>query len=173
MTEHWVLATGSREWRDLCRIESSLLRIQRKLGVPGASMGVVHGGAQGADRLVDEAASHLGWVRDPVPCTRQEWVRYGPSAGHRRNARMVARRPYVGCVAFPLGLSAGTRGCMVAAEDAGIRVWNRGEPPLPDGLYRVEHGAVCGGFEVRRGVVVACAPIPAGRTGVLVATRYR
>jgi hypothetical protein len=48
---------------------------------------------------------------------------------------------------------------MVLAADAGIRVWNRGEPPLPDGLYKVTHGQVCGGFEVRRGVVVACAPI--------------
>jgi hypothetical protein len=26
-------------------------------------------------------------------------------------------------------------------------------------MYRVTRGQVCGGFEVRRGVVVACAPI--------------
>src|SRR5213075_534252 len=81
------------------------------------------------------------------------------SAGHRRNARMIQRRAYVGCVAFPLGLSAGTRGCMVAAADAGIPVWSRGDDPLPDGLYRVSHGQVCAGFEVRSGVVTMCAPI--------------
>ena len=72
---------------------------------------------------------------------------------------MIHRHSYVGCVGFPLGLSAGTRGCMVAAVDVGIPVWNRGEAPLPDGLYRVTHGQVCAGFEVHRGVVVACAPI--------------
>lgn len=48
---------------------------------------------------------------------------------------------------------------MVLAEDAGIRVWNRGDAPLADGLYRVSRGSMCAGFEVRRGVVVACAPI--------------
>jgi hypothetical protein len=72
---------------------------------------------------------------------------------------MIQRRDYIGCVAFPMGLSAGTRGCMVAAAEAGIRVWNRGDAALVDGLYRVARGQVCGGFEVRRGVVVACAPI--------------
>jgi hypothetical protein len=72
---------------------------------------------------------------------------------------MIQRCTYVGCVAFPLGLSPGTRGCMAAAADAGIRVWNRGDAALGDGLYRVTRGQVCGGFEVRRGVVVACAPI--------------
>ena len=122
-------------------------------------MGIVHGAARGGDQLADAVAAELGWIRDPVACTQQEWARYGRSAGHRRNARMIRRREYVGCVAFPLGLSAGTRGCMVAAADAGIRVWNRGEPPLPDGLYRVTAGQVCAGFEVHRGVVVECAPI--------------
>lgn len=109
--------------------------------------------------MADDVARKLGWVRDPVPCTGQEWQRYGRSAGHRRNARMIHRRGYVGCVAFPVGLSAGTRGCMVAAADAGIRVWNRGDLALVDGLYRVTSGPVCAGFEVDRGVVVACAPI--------------
>jgi hypothetical protein len=47
---------------------------------------------------------------------------------------------------------------MVLAEDAGIRVWNRGEPPLPDGMYRVTQGTLCAGFLVHSGLVVACAP---------------
>jgi hypothetical protein len=31
--------------------------------------------------------------------------------------------------------------------------------PLPDGLYRVEHGPICAGFVVEAGRVVACAPV--------------
>jgi hypothetical protein len=157
--EHWLLVTASREWRDRQHMRASFLAVQRRLGVSAAALGVVHGAARGGDRMADEVAAELGWATDPVPCTRQEWVRYGRCAGHRRNARMVGRRDYVGCVAFPLGLSPGTRGCMVAAADAGIPVWNRGDEPLPDGLYRVTRGQICAGFEVRRGVVVACAPI--------------
>lgn len=154
-----MLVTASREWRDRQRMRSSFLAVQRRFGAPAAAMGIVHGAARGGDQLADDIAAELGWMRDPVSCTAQEWARYGRSAGHRRNARMIRRRAYVGCVAFPLGLSAGTRGCMVAAADAGISVWNRGDPPLADGLYRVTHGQVCAGFEVRRGVVVDCAPI--------------
>lgn len=159
MTEYWVLVTASREWRDRERIRASFLAVQRRFGAPAGAMGIVHGAARGGDRLADDVAAELGWMRDPVLCTRQEWARHGRSAGHRRNTRMIQRRAYVGCVAFPLGLSAGTRGCMAAAANAGISVWNRGDPPLPDGLYRVTRPTLCAGFEVRRGVVVHCAPI--------------
>lgn len=158
-TEHWVLITASREWRDRARMRATFLAIQRRLNAPAAAMGIVHGAARGGDQMADAVAEELGWTRDPVPCTPAEWARYGRSAGHRRNARMIQRRAYLGCVAFPFGLSAGTRGCMVLAEDAGIRVWNRGELPLADGLYRVTHGQVCGGLEVHRGLVAHCAPI--------------
>ena len=159
MTEHWLLVTASREWRDRQRMRASFLAVQQRLGAPAAAMGIVHGAARGGDQMADDIARELGWMRDPVPCTREEWTRYGRSAGHRRNARMIARRAYVGCVAFPIGLSAGTRGCMVASADAGIRMWNRGDEALPEGLYRVTEGTLCAGFEVRRGVVVECAPI--------------
>jgi len=123
-------------------------------------MVVVHGAARGADRLANDVAKALGCQVEPHPVPSWAWRREyaGKAAGHARNALMV-RLGAAGCVAFPLGLSAGTRGCMVLADDAGIRVWNRGEPPLPDGLYQVTHGQVCAGFEVHRGVVVACAPV--------------
>ena len=159
MTQHWLLVTGSRQWRDHHRMRAAFLAVQQRLSAPAADMGIVHGAARGGDQLADDIAAELGWMRDPVPCTSEEWVRYGRSAGHRRNARMIHRRAYAGCVAFPLGLSAGTRRCMVAAAEAGIPVWNRGDGPLPDGLYRVTHGQVCAGFAVHRGLVTVCAPI--------------
>ena len=159
MAQYWVLVTASRQWYDRERMQAALLAVQQRFGAPAAAMGIVHGAARGGDQLADDIAQELGWATDPVACTAQQWARYGRCAGHRRNTGMIGRRDYVGCVAFPLGLSAGTRGCMVTAADAGIPVWNRGEPPLPDGLYRVTHGQVCAGFAVCRGVVVACAPI--------------
>jgi hypothetical protein len=159
VVEHWLLITASRQWRDQQHMRDSLLAVQQHLNAPAEAIGIVHGGARGGDQLADELAAELGWAREAVPCTSQQWAHYGRSAGHRRNARMIQRRTYVGCLAFPLGLSAGTRGCMVTATDAGIRVWNRGQPPLGDGLYRVTYGQVSAGFEVHRGLVITCAPI--------------
>jgi len=157
----WLLVTASREWCNPDAMRRALQAIKARH--PTARIGIVHGGARGGDTTADHIARELGWDVDPVPCTSEEWERYGKSAGHRRNKRMVQRHAYLGCVAFPIGLSAGTRGCMVLAEDAGIKVWNRGEPPLPDGSYRVTdviHGKpACAAFVVRRGLVVDCAPI--------------
>ena len=159
MTQHWLLVTASRQWTDRHRMRAAFLAVQRHFAARAGAMGIVHGAARGGDRMADEIAQELGWARDPMPCTAKDWDRYGRSAGHRRNARMIHYRAYDGCVAFPLGLSAGTRGCMVAAADADIPVWNRGDDPLADGLYQVTHGQVCAGFIVHRGVVPLCAPI--------------
>lgn len=160
----WVLVTSSRDVTQAYRprVRSALVAVQEKRGLPGWAMGMVHGAARGGDLLFDSVARDLGWCVLPDACTDAEWRRYGNAAGHRRNGRMVQRHravPYAGCVALPLGLSAGTRGCMVLAEDAGIRVWNVGEPAIADGLYRVEDQGVCAAFLVRRGVVEASAPI--------------
>jgi hypothetical protein len=47
---------------------------------------VLHGGARGADALVDQAARRLGWrLRVMVA----EWSRYGQAAGPIRNASML------------------------------------------------------------------------------------
>jgi hypothetical protein len=102
-------------------------------------------------------ARELGWVRDPVPCTAQEWARYGRSAVYRRNAPIPdvttsAASPSL--LLFPQvpGLHSGVHGRRHASVE-------RSDDPLPDGLYGVTRGQVRAGFEVRRGVVVAGAPI--------------
>lgn len=102
MTEHWLRVTASREWRDRQRMRAAFLAVQQQFGAPPAVMGIVHGAARGGDQLADDIARELGWATDPVPCTAQECARYSRSAGHRRNARMIARRAYVGCVAAGL-----------------------------------------------------------------------
>jgi hypothetical protein len=125
-TIHRLLVTGSREWKDHDLIERSLLAVLRKWGCRPDQIVVVQGMARGADRIARSAAIRLGMRFEDHPVSPAEWDRYGHSAGHRRNARMVAAGAQ-GCIAFPLGQSKGTRGCMAMCEDAGIRVWNRGD----------------------------------------------
>jgi hypothetical protein len=82
---------------------------------------VVHGGARGADTLADQVARGWGWEPELHEVTDKDWDFYGRSAGHRRNAHMVSLGADV-CLAFPLGESRGTRGCMKLAAAAGIFV---------------------------------------------------
>lgn len=125
-TFHRLLVTGSRQWKDPDLIRWSLLAVLRKWGCRPDQIVVVQGMARGADRIARSTAIQLGMRVEDHPVPQAEWDRYGNSAGHRRNARMVAAGAR-GCIAFPLGESKGTRGCMAMCEDAKIRVWNRGD----------------------------------------------
>jgi hypothetical protein len=80
-----VLVTASRQWHDRQRIRAAWLAVQRRFGAPGAAMGIVHGAARGGDRLAADVVRELGWVRDPVPCTAQEWERYGRRWSRRQD----------------------------------------------------------------------------------------
>lgn len=106
-----VLVTGSRAWTDRDTIRQALFNAE-PIGT------VIHGGARGADRIADELAAELGYSVEIYPA---DWDRYGKAAGHRRNAEMVATKPDV-VLAFPIGLSPGTRGCIELARRAGIPV---------------------------------------------------
>jgi hypothetical protein len=120
-----VLVTGSREWTDYDAVADALNLELMVAEFLGEDMVVVHGKARrGADPMADR------WARAAGPRVQPEehpaeWDLYGKSAGHRRNAVMVARGADV-CLAFPLGESRGTRGCMKLAEKAGIQVVNHG-----------------------------------------------
>ena len=47
---------------------------------------LLHGGARGADRLIEKAARSLAW---PVEVIAAEWGRYGRAAGPLRNGLML------------------------------------------------------------------------------------
>ena len=121
-----MLVTGSRDWRDVEAIRSALVAVWRKWGCRPDQIVVVQGKARGADRIARAVAIELGMRFEDHPVTSADWERYGLSAGHRRNAVMVAAGAR-GCIAFPLGESRGTRGCMELCRAAGIKVWNRGD----------------------------------------------
>jgi hypothetical protein len=72
----------------------------------------------GGDLICHQEAIALGFTPEPHPA---DWKRHGRAAGPIRNAEMVALGADV-CLALPIGLSPGTRGCIDLAEAAGIPV---------------------------------------------------
>lgn len=128
-----VLVTGSRRWDDADRIELVLKGIRGQDHFVDAVL--VHGGARGVDRMAAAAWISLGGTALPY---RARWSqcargcppnhlrqnggrRYCPTAGHRRNARMVADGADL-CVAFSRDGSAGTNDCVHRAQGAEIPV---------------------------------------------------
>jgi hypothetical protein len=150
-----MLFTGSRDYGDRragrdpavdrASVHRDLLAVQTKFGCRTDQMVIVEGEAEGLDSVVRDTTTELGMRVEPHPADwdtcapackpghrkrRRDGTEYCPSAGHRRNAVMVAsvtRRPAAGrgCVAYPLDESRGTRGCMKLAVAAGLTVWNR------------------------------------------------
>lgn len=115
-----ILVTGSREWTQWGVVEAALRDVHLRLsrGCRPADVTVVHGGARGADTIAGLLADRMGFQVEVHPA---DWDRYGRSAGHRRNAEMV-KLGADACIAFPIGSSPGTRGCMRLAATAGIPV---------------------------------------------------
>lgn len=111
-----VLVTGSRNWPTRNAVWAALDEQHTRLG--DDMLLVVGDCPTGADRHAREWAYERGVVAD---VHLADWAAYGRAAGPRRNAAMVATGPAI-VLAFPLGASRGTRGCMRLAERAGIPV---------------------------------------------------
>ena len=118
-----VLVTGSR---DLTRQEDRALVFQALTDCAIScrwDMLVIHGACptgadQWADEFVDEWNEH-GVRKKIFPA---QWRIYGKKAGPLRNQEMVEFGADL-CLAFPLGISVGTRGCMEMAQKANIPVY--------------------------------------------------
>lgn len=132
-----ILVTGSRDWADRDTIRSALLtEINAALFAEDSKWPVlVHGGCPtGADAIADEVWRDL-MTRytslDEPEVHAADWRSEGRAAGPKRNARMVALGADV-VLAFPIGKSPGTRGCMALARKAGIPVVDY-DPALSEG----------------------------------------
>jgi len=129
-----ILVTGSRRWDRPDRIEQVLKTVREQEAFADATL--VHGGARGVDQMAAAAWIALGGVAVPVrarwsQCRRDcppnhlkqggngRW--YCPTAGHRRNHRMVDGGADL-CLAFSRDNSAGTNDCVRRAQAAGIPV---------------------------------------------------
>lgn len=82
---------------------------------------VVSGRAEGVDMLGEQWADYYGLPIDPHPVTKEEWRRYGKSAGYRRNERMAQNADAL--IAIYDGTSKGTKHMIDIAERYGLRVW--------------------------------------------------
>jgi hypothetical protein len=128
-----VLVTGSRGWDDDHYIATVLAEIKATEFFADAVL--VHGAAKGVDTIAAEAWRDLGGRVEAVPAKwggcvdrcppghrkskgGRSWC---PTAGHRRNADMVARGADL-CLAFHRGNSSGTADCIRRAHAAGIAV---------------------------------------------------
>lgn len=118
-----VLVTGSRELtrqEDRALVFSALTECAISVRW---QMIVVHGKCPtGADLWAEEFAQEYAEFGVQVERYRAKWEIYGKPAGHRRNQEMVDTRPDL-VLAFPFGVSPGTRGCMDKAHKAGIPVY--------------------------------------------------
>lgn len=118
-----ILVTGNRHWDDVETIAAAISHALHAYAPTGPAV-LVHGGAPGADTIADEVWDNLiqhGMDLLPVEVHPADWRSHGRKAGPIRNAEMV-RRGAVVCLAFPVGNSPGTRGCMAMARAAGIPV---------------------------------------------------
>lgn len=114
-----ILITGSRSWTDRAAIRQAIVAWGQSVGAHPQQVTIVHGGAPGADILAADVALEFGC---PSEEHRADWHTHGKAAGPIRNAEMVALGA-TACLAFPIGASPGTRGCMRLAEAAGIPVY--------------------------------------------------
>ncbi|WP_026415469.1 SLOG family protein [Actinomadura oligospora] len=120
-----IIVTGSRDWEDYTHIWKSLYVFTAYDEDP---LVLVHGNcATGADAMADD----WGKLNLPGECIWRypaNWGAFGRAAGPMRNQLMLRAHSDADFVlAFPLGASQGTRGCMRSASETGLTVINLGE----------------------------------------------
>ena len=112
-----LLVTGSRGWSDRAVMARTLHEQWTSWGRPVDAVLVV-GDARGADAMAAELWAKAGL---PVEVHRADWDGLGRRAGMVRNQAMIASGVDA-ALAFRVGDTPGTRGCIAAAERSGIPV---------------------------------------------------
>lgn len=112
-----ILVCGSRKYSDARHLFAVLDRLEAERGPIDT---VIHGNAQGTDRLADT------WARTKAPNVtgilgyQAEWKHDGKAAGPIRNQRMLDDGKPDLVVAFPGGK--GTADMVARAERAGVEI---------------------------------------------------
>ena len=113
-----ILVCGGRDYRNKTILYSVLEDINSQHHIEA----IIEGDAQGADRIAGWWAQKNGVKNEKYVA---EWNKYGKSAGHIRNKRMIDEGKPTLVIAFPGG--AGTKNMIEQAEKAGIEVRKIGE----------------------------------------------
>lgn len=109
-----ILVCGGRAFSDQAGVFSALDRLKKHHSIDK----VVHGAARGADELGGAWARARGVEEAAYPA---RWDSEGPSAGPKRNQRMLDNEAIDVIVAFPGGR--GTEDMVRRGTQAGIKVW--------------------------------------------------
>lgn len=112
-----IIVSGSRDWTDWEYVWGSLEEASAEFPDASFKFGDC---PTGVDKMALDWCEAYGW---PYEQFVADWDTYGHSAGPIRNLRMVRSGGDV-LLAFPKGVSKGTRGTMVMAEGLGIEVRN-------------------------------------------------
>ena len=107
-----IIVTGGRTYNDVELIARTLMTQTTCEDV------IIHGGAMGLDHYASQWAKEHG--REVVEY-KAEWLRYGRSAGPRRNQRMLDDGKPDCVIAFPGGV--GTADMVSRAVKAGVPVF--------------------------------------------------
>ena len=105
-----ILVCGSRHFKDRDLMTNRMFHF-------GRDVVVIHGGAEGADKMAGEIAAFLGLKVEVFPA---DWKTHGKKAGPLRNQRMLDEGKPDHVVAFPLEGSVGTWDMIRRAQRAGI-----------------------------------------------------
>lgn len=149
-----VIVSGSGNWKDRGVIYEVLSETQDEIEADGCRMLLRHGGAKGADTMADEWANETNrkypfsvkveeypanWHNCGVSCGGKFNVHkkknklnqlYCPTAGIRRNARMIRDGAWR-CLVFILDCSPGATNCYNLAKkaDIDVRPYRQGRLP--------------------------------------------
>lgn len=116
-----LLVTGSRYFNNAGLMHAAISDAVSTLrGFGFARIVLVHGGARGADTLAARIGRSMGLEIEAHPA---RWDVFGRAAGPVRNREMVELGADL-VLAFPVGESQGTRGCMQIAQEKGCAVIN-------------------------------------------------
>jgi len=121
-----VAMTGSRDWTDDRIIRDALIFAEQvaRPSIFEDKMVLVHGECHlgGADEIAAREAARFNWevIGEPV---NEELDGPWPAAGQKRNRRMLEKHKPKILLAFPLGVSKGTWGCIRIANELKIPVF--------------------------------------------------
>lgn len=115
---HKVLICGSRDYTNRAKIARLVELLAKTHGV--RRLLIIHGGANGADIIADQAAKDLGVHRARVDAL---WDAYRKAAGPIRNGAMLALEPHEAYAFHPnIEDSRGTKNMVEQLRKAGVRV---------------------------------------------------